>query len=351
MDQPVYPFIKSPDWEDADKVICRKLAPKEMESPWLAFGTPEGDHHRFITELPPGMSIDDLEIRALATLGGMENRKWEEINIGKWTALAARGGEFSSEKMLDPVFMSDGQDMLGCSRLLVAIPRRNVLLAADPHGGDEYLNAFYHLAWKTYTNESTNREPISPYIFEVSGGWVHGIVEEHKEKVSTWMSKTQMATPQPPPRPYSPNAPGATSAPPPPPKPVPPLPRPAPGQISAKDSKVQRGRFYDLVSNVGGSNQEVLIAKLLEKMQNFVRHFRSRSDVSGNFTFNIHGKYTPFDELLEMEVANLLNKINGSAILHQAAKTKNRSMHFKVRYLPAPGEQEKAFEKDLIIPA
>ena len=351
LDQPIFPFIKSPDWTDAEQVVKRKLAPKELESPWLAFGVPEDDHHRFVSELTPGLALDDLEVRAITTLTGLETRPWEEVNIGRWTALSATGSPFSSEKMLDPVFMSNGQDMLGCSKLLVAIPRRTFIYAADPYGGEEYLNSFFHLAWKTFLDDSTGHEPISPYIFEVSGGWVHGMHEEHKEKVSTWMAKRHTTVPQPPQRPYHPGGvPGATNAPPPPPPKTPPLPPPAPGQISVKNSKNKRGNYFDLISNMGGSNQEVLLAKLLEKMQDFVRYYRTRSDVSGNFLFNIVGQYTPFDELLEKEVENLLNRINGSTILHKAAKEKRRNMHFKVRYIPKADEPEKAFERDLLIP-
>ena len=102
---------------------------------------------------------------------------------------------------------------------------------------------------------------------------------------------------------------------------------------------------------MGGNNLDVLLAKLLEKMQDFVRHYRSRNDISGSFVFNIAGVYTPFDPLLESQVAGLLNRINGSPILHQAVIQKGINIHFKVRYVPSPNQPDNGFERDLLIPA
>lgn len=167
-----YPILKAYDWPAKDLSAFEPFAGSDKPPvPLVAYGYDTGDHYVFVTKA-------DLEKRPLADIKreAFENleklpAEWEAINED---VLTASGKDFSAEMILSKKFLIAAQKKLGAKQILVGVPRRRVIYAADDGAPKPALDQFYLVFRKTYDDDSYGNAPITNLLFRFKDGELIG---------------------------------------------------------------------------------------------------------------------------------------------------------------------------------
>jgi uncharacterized protein YtpQ (UPF0354 family) len=168
----IYPILKAYDWPAKALSAFEPFAGSDKPPvPLVAYGYDTGDHYVFVTKA-------DLEKRPLADIkkeafANLEKypAEWEAINED---VLTASGTDFSAEMILSKKFLIAAQNKLGAKQILVGVPRRRVIYAADEGAPKSAMDQFYLVFRKTYEDDSYGNAPITNLLFRFRDGELVG---------------------------------------------------------------------------------------------------------------------------------------------------------------------------------
>ena len=135
--------------------------------PLVAYGFDAGDHYAFVGKADlANRSLGDIKREAFANIEKYA-AVWEPITRH---VLTASGKDFSAEKILSKQFLIEAQHRLNAKQILVGVPRRTVIYAADGGAPQVALDQFYRVFRKTYDDDSFGNAPITNLLFEYRDG-------------------------------------------------------------------------------------------------------------------------------------------------------------------------------------
>ncbi|MGI8625401.1 MAG: tetratricopeptide repeat protein [Geodermatophilaceae bacterium] len=189
-DGPALPVLQPLDWAETlgrtqaegvavANALARPLTLAGQQVGYIAFSRDSSDH----TELEAPGSLDcaipdEFEAAALMNLRllGLE---WRQLEIAPrddepFDVLACNGHPLAASAILDRSFLAQAQLSLGCDRILVAIPNRDLLQVgrADLPG-----QQVAHFAGSVEAFHDSNDYPVSPLTFYATNGVVDGICD------------------------------------------------------------------------------------------------------------------------------------------------------------------------------
>jgi hypothetical protein len=184
------PVLKAHDWHGAAQVVCRSLS-ADLESPYVplvAFGYDRPNTIAFLNrEDLAERSIEEVEREALVNLRArpvtvqpMEIPLREGApDASTLHVLTCVDDYFVAERILDAELLQKLQTELNAQMIVVGIPRRGVLVAADGVQPPDVLGPFLAMVSAQYFTGET--QPISPLVFGVVDGRIVGMVKGGEE--------------------------------------------------------------------------------------------------------------------------------------------------------------------------
>jgi uncharacterized protein YtpQ (UPF0354 family) len=167
----IYPILKAWDWPAKEFSVSEPFAGTDKPPvPLIAYGYETDDHYIFVGKA-------DLASRSLAEIKREALANIEKYPVA-WQAitshvLTASGKDFSAEKILSMEFLIEAQHRLNAKSILVGIPRRTVIYAADGGAPKDALEMFYRVFRHTYEDDSFGA-PITNLLFEYRNGALIG---------------------------------------------------------------------------------------------------------------------------------------------------------------------------------
>ncbi|MEP9395528.1 hypothetical protein ABLE92_17050 [Gordonia sp. VNQ95] len=170
--EPLYPILKNYDWNAKPFARYRNFLGVDRDPmPLIAYGYSEEATYRFLTSTDlTDRTVDDVHAEAMENLAAVEIG-WESFDS---TSLTASGHDFSAEKILDPQFITEAQQILGCSTIEVCVPRRRVIYATSATPGTREHQEFSGVVWHTWLDDSFGNAPITNMFFRFDGSQVVG---------------------------------------------------------------------------------------------------------------------------------------------------------------------------------
>ena len=183
---PLLPALKPHDWKGREAVICRPLMPDQESAymPVVAFGHDLPHTFQFLSrkQFPEGDFSQQLKLIEQAALRNLGTRelvwKTEEVQIGpsKQLRMVVAGEDyFAAERILDAVFIKQAHGILEADMLIVAAPRRGMLLATSAKQSKEMLERFGAAVSAQY--HRADSPPISPLLFVAVEGRLVGMLK------------------------------------------------------------------------------------------------------------------------------------------------------------------------------
>lgn len=176
----LYPIIKSGTWVGIDQAIWYPwFGPDEHPDVVIAFGkeTPEG--FTFVTkEKAAGLTTAQILNTCIGHIRELYIPQ-EITTIQGQKIITASGHPFSSEKILDEVFLQDIGNQLGTNKLLISIPRRTCFMACSANVPESFLHVFEALHKEAWHEDSYGNAPIVNSVFVAEDGVVKNIVPIH----------------------------------------------------------------------------------------------------------------------------------------------------------------------------
>jgi uncharacterized protein YtpQ (UPF0354 family) len=168
----LYPILKAYDWPAKELSAFEPFAGSDKPPvPLVAYGYDTGDHYVFVTKADLAKRpLADIKREAFANLEKLP-AEWEAINEH---VLTASGKDFSAEMILSKKFLLAAQKKLGAKQILVGVPRRRVIYAADEGAPKSAMEQFYLVFRKTYEDDSYGNAPITNLLFRFRDGELVG---------------------------------------------------------------------------------------------------------------------------------------------------------------------------------
>jgi len=169
---PIYPILKASDWPAKDLSAYEPFAGNDKPPmPLIAYGYESDAHYIFVgkadlTKRP----LADIKQEALANIEKYP-ADWQTINAH---VITASGKDFSAEKILSKAFLIEAQRRLNAKKILVGVPRRTVIYAADEGAPKDALEMFYRVFRHTFEDDSYGNAPITNLLFEYRDGELVG---------------------------------------------------------------------------------------------------------------------------------------------------------------------------------
>ena len=163
-DETVLPWLQPCDWPLRERCATKQLVGRGGEFPVVALARMEGGRPQFL-----GRSAETKELRseAVKNLLGQRRPHWlpavgDGSDLDQFIVVAV--GDFSSEHILDETFLQEAQTLVSStSGLLLAIPRRTVLLACSNDADRAIKEVFYFLAEEYY--RQTKEQKLTRLLF------------------------------------------------------------------------------------------------------------------------------------------------------------------------------------------
>lgn len=181
------PCLKERAW-NIGVSACRPLWEQQASDymPWLAVGYDSPTSFEFVTTQAVATMNTTREALERQALKNLRQRKvtWEPLDVDvpngtKFRGLVCHDDFLAAEHILDRTFMLEAQRRLDASRLLVAVPRRGMLLCTN---GER--DAIREAVFGTVVAEEYARGEsavISPLIFVVQDAAIVGLIETYAE--------------------------------------------------------------------------------------------------------------------------------------------------------------------------
>jgi hypothetical protein len=175
--RPVLFTLKPSDWSVRDRVLCRPLfdAPARADVPLVAYGE---DLPNSFSLFKRGGSrdgeVDALHAQALENLQAI-SVEVQELGEGPHRVLAVSGHYFAAEKVLDVPFLRAMHERLDSQVLLVAVPRKGLLLLTSALVAPPLAAEFIGLCEEQYAGQDSS--PISPTPLVLQDGVIRGFVQ------------------------------------------------------------------------------------------------------------------------------------------------------------------------------
>jgi uncharacterized protein YtpQ (UPF0354 family) len=164
----IYPILKEHDWVAKDLAAHEPfLGTGKPPVPWIAYGYDSGDHYVFVLQTDLATrSLEDYKREAMANIEKFP-AVWEPLMDH---VLTASGKDFSSEMILSKRFLIEAQEKLGAKQILVGVPRRRVIYAADEDMPADQMKAFAAMFRYTFDDASYGNAPIANLLFRYRDG-------------------------------------------------------------------------------------------------------------------------------------------------------------------------------------
>jgi uncharacterized protein YtpQ (UPF0354 family) len=164
----IYPILKAWDWPAKEVSAYEPFAETDNPGmPLIAYGFATADHYLFVGKADLAKRpLADIKREALANID-VYPVSWEAAT---GHVLTASGKDFSAEKILSKKFLIEAQRLLNAKRILVGVPRRTVIYAADAGAPPAALEMFYRVFRYTYEDDSLGNAPITSLLFEYRDG-------------------------------------------------------------------------------------------------------------------------------------------------------------------------------------
>lgn len=192
-DAPVLPMLQSLAWADTLSAkdggqarlingMSRPLVLAGLHVGYVAFSrtvSPVPSQLESPRSLDPDSPISvEYEADALMNLR-MLGLEWQRLEIEPpngepFDVLACDGHPLAAAAILDRSFLAQAQLILGCDRIVVALPNRDLLQVGRADLPDQQLG---HFAGSVEAFYNTNDDPISPLTFYATNGVVDGICD------------------------------------------------------------------------------------------------------------------------------------------------------------------------------
>lgn len=191
-DRPVLPVLQPLAWAESlgantgeggwpVEAMARPLVLAGQHVGYIAFARDTSDDIRLSTPTSlrsDGADPDDYQAAALMNLRLLK-LEWRPLEIEPPTGepfvvLACDGHRLAAAAILDRSFLAQAQLILGCDRILVAIPNRDLLQVGRAGLPDQQLG---HFAGSVEAFHDSNDDPISPLTFYATNGVVDGICD------------------------------------------------------------------------------------------------------------------------------------------------------------------------------
>lgn len=192
-DGPILPVLQPLDWADtfgvleleADRLLTamsRPLVLADRHVGYIAFGrmTPTIIHMESPEPPQAGASISaEYEAAAVMNLPSL-GLEWERSELGfndddGFGVLVCSGHPLAAAAVLDPSFLARAQLILGCGRLVVALPTQDLLLVGSAELPAAQLALFAEAADAFHVS---NRRRVTPLTFYATDGVVDGVYAE-----------------------------------------------------------------------------------------------------------------------------------------------------------------------------
>jgi len=202
---PLLPALKPHDWKGREAVICRPLMPDQESAymPVVAYGHDLPHTFQFLSrkQFPEGDFSQQLKLIEQAALRNLGTRelvwKTEEVQIGpsKQLRMVVAGEDyFAAERILDAVFIKQAHGILKADMLIVAAPRRGMLLATSAKQPKEMLERFGAAVSAQY--HRADSPPISPLLFVAVEGRLVGMLKGMEDAARDAMQEEAREAPE-----------------------------------------------------------------------------------------------------------------------------------------------------------
>lgn len=174
------PVLKPIDWPRRTDTLHRLLAPLEDENAvynaLVTYGYEEAKGIRFVNKIHDlELSPEEIEAESLLNLADEEVQQ-HIVPMEEFKVILCDSNYFAAEKILDVQLMQSLQAQLETDLIVVSIPRRGILLAANGLLPDESLMKFAQMGIFTYIDDEPKNPPISPLVYMVQDGEIVGFL-------------------------------------------------------------------------------------------------------------------------------------------------------------------------------
>jgi hypothetical protein len=170
----IYPILEHIQWQKKDSfnIPLYRVEKMGVEFPLISFVQGDNNGYRIIESTEEiGLTGGELVRASFQNLAKFEVQ-WVSQKINEATPILYAQATWAAEKILDTAFLIQASQLLGTTRLLVAIPMRGLILATP------YTPSDTHMAFRTYVSdcyENMSGLPLSDNLYIIENGKIKGL--------------------------------------------------------------------------------------------------------------------------------------------------------------------------------
>jgi hypothetical protein len=166
------PTLQRHDFQHLPHVVHQKLVNGPSEwAPWLTFAD-DSPHTRTLRAEGDADALREESARSLASMPYDIGVMAPSDSGAPFPMAILEGGEYASEQVLNPIAMRQMAEKLGCSRMIVGVPFRGVVMAVDMELPRPVMSQFMFFLSAQYFHARS--QPLSPLALIVIDGVVCG---------------------------------------------------------------------------------------------------------------------------------------------------------------------------------
>lgn len=177
------PVLKQAGYKENEQVFFKEKLIDSTAAPVIAYGTDEGNRIAYegaINEADFSSRLPGIRQQALINLQAIVPEV--EVQEAEGTKIAfVSGHEYACEKIMDVDFMKNIARKVGCHQLMVGIPFKGTLIAADANSGIKFK---FPAIIKNYF-DNPQSEPISDMVFILQNGEIIAMAGENIQDEQT----------------------------------------------------------------------------------------------------------------------------------------------------------------------